>query len=160
MASLYRPLSEEKGTCCHKCGHVHVKGTAHPTPYLTGNRSCKKTQSVNELSLQSTGIPEFMEYVKQHPDAVDYLNFTSLSDLEEYLQDSKFEDWDELRKELEQYKKEIREVETDAYCPTCLAEYLVEYAEKIEEAEYKGRKVSLGKPFLTPDGPKKKIGLC
>ena len=98
MASLYRPLSEEKGTCCHKCGHVHVKGTAHPTPYLTGNRSCEKTQSV----------------------------------------------------------KEIREVETDAYCPTCLAEYLMEYAEKIEEAEYKGRKVSLGKPFLTPDGPKKR----
>ena len=27
---------------------------------------------------------------------------------------------------------------------------------KIFEAEYRGRKVSLGKPFLTPDGPKKR----
>ena len=26
----------------------------------------------------------------------------------------------------------------------------------LEEAEYKGRKVTLGKPFLTPDGPKKR----
>ena len=34
-------LNEKKGTCCHKCGHVHVKGTAHPTPYLTGKNNCK-----------------------------------------------------------------------------------------------------------------------
>lgn len=34
-------LNEKKGTCCHKCGHVHVKGTAHPTPYFTGKKSCK-----------------------------------------------------------------------------------------------------------------------
>ena len=27
---------------------------------------------------------------------------------------------------------------------------------KLEEAEYHGRKVTLGKPFLTPDGPKKR----
>ena len=29
-------------------------------------------------------------------------------------------------------------------------------SEELNEAEYKGRKVSLGKPFLTPDGPKKR----
>lgn len=34
-------LNEKKGTCCHKCGHVHVKGTAHPTPYNTGKNNCK-----------------------------------------------------------------------------------------------------------------------
>lgn len=34
-------LQEKKGTCCHKCGHVHVKGTSHPTPYLTGKKSCE-----------------------------------------------------------------------------------------------------------------------
>jgi len=46
--------------------------------------------------------------------------------------------------------------ETEDFCPTCLAEYLVEYANKLEEAEYHGRKVTLGKPFLTPGGPKKR----
>lgn len=34
-------LNEKKGTCCHKCGHVHVKGTPHPTPYFTGKQNCK-----------------------------------------------------------------------------------------------------------------------
>jgi len=34
-------LNEKKGTCCHKCGHVHVKGTPHPSPYFTGKKSCK-----------------------------------------------------------------------------------------------------------------------
>lgn len=34
-------LNEKKGTCCHKCGHTHVKGTSHPTPYNTGKSNCK-----------------------------------------------------------------------------------------------------------------------
>ena len=42
------------------------------------------------------------------------------------------------------------------YCPQCLAEYIEEHWNTLEEAEYKGRKVSLGKPFLTPGGPKKR----
>jgi hypothetical protein len=31
-----------------------------------------------------------------------------------------------------------------------------ERSKLLEEAEYHGRKVQLGKPFLTPDGPKKR----
>lgn len=38
-------LNEKKGTCCHKCGHVHVKGTVHPSPYFTGKRSCEFTKN-------------------------------------------------------------------------------------------------------------------
>ena len=38
-------LNEKKGTCCYKCGHVHVKGTAHPSPYFTGKRSCEFTKN-------------------------------------------------------------------------------------------------------------------
>lgn len=36
-------IKEEKGksTCCHLCGHKHVKGTPHPKPYLKGEKSCK-----------------------------------------------------------------------------------------------------------------------
>ena len=63
----------------------------------------------------------------------------------------------------EAYKKAVASAkkinamdETDSYCPTCLKEYLLEYADKLEEAEYQGRKVTLGKPFLTPGGPKKR----
>ena len=36
-----KSMLQEKATCCHKCGHVHVKGTTHPTPYRTGKNNCK-----------------------------------------------------------------------------------------------------------------------
>lgn len=89
-------LDEKKGTCCHRCGHVHVKGTSCPTPFLKGERSC--AHRVDE-------------------DTTDEVN---------------------------------------EYCTGCLMEYLLEYEHKLEEAEYRGRKVKLGKPFLTPGGPKKR----
>lgn len=41
------------------------------------------------------------------------------------------------------------------FCPGCLAKYIVERVKMLEEAEYHGRKVSLGKPFRTSGGPKK-----
>jgi len=43
------------------------------------------------------------------------------------------------------------------FCPACLAKYILENkkAGYLEEAEYQGRKVSLGKPFRTSGGPKK-----
>lgn len=48
------------------------------------------------------------------------------------------------------------ELSEGEFCPQCLAEYINECWNKLEEAEYRGRKVTLGKPFLTPDGPKKR----
>jgi hypothetical protein len=46
--------------------------------------------------------------------------------------------------------------EIDEYCPRCLMEYIVrKQMGPLEEAEYQGRKVSLGKPFRTSGGPKK-----
>ena len=41
----------------------------------------------------------------------------------------------------------------DRIVPNCVP---LEEQEELEEAEYKGRKVTLNKPFLTPDGPKKR----
>jgi len=60
--------------------------------------------------------------------------------------------------EHNQMRADVEEAinETDSYCTRCLIGYLEEYADKLEEAEYHGRKVSLGKPFLTPGGPKKR----
>lgn len=110
-------LDEKKGTCCHKCGHVHVKGTSCPKPYLTGDRSCARAK--NEMhTMIDDGADEFHQVS---------------ADVEEG-------------------------VEVENYCPQCLAEYILECWNNgmLEEAEYKGRKVTLGKPFLTPGGPKKR----
>lgn len=41
------------------------------------------------------------------------------------------------------------------FCKACLAEYIKENHNVLTEAEYQGRKVSLGKPFRTSGGPKK-----
>jgi hypothetical protein len=43
-------------------------------------------------------------------------------------------------------------------CNECAIKFLQELKANpvIGEAEYRGRKVSLGKPFYTPDGPKKR----
>lgn len=37
--------------------------------------------------------------------------------------------------------------ENENVCAACLGEYIKEYSEKLEEAEYQGRKVPLGKPM-------------
>jgi hypothetical protein len=43
------------------------------------------------------------------------------------------------------------------FCKQCLIEYILEASKNnfLNEAKYQGRKVSLGKPFRTPGGPKK-----
>jgi hypothetical protein len=46
--------------------------------------------------------------------------------------------------------------ETEHFCPQCLAEYIKSHTNSLHEAKYRGRTVTLGKPFLTPDGPKKR----
>ena len=34
-------IFEAKSTCCGRCGHKHVKGTACPKPFLSGKRHCR-----------------------------------------------------------------------------------------------------------------------
>jgi hypothetical protein len=56
--------------------------------------------------------------------------------------------------------------EAAGYCSSCLIEYIKRSVNENEcinvmspglnESEYHGRSVKLGKPFLTPDGPKKR----
>jgi hypothetical protein len=61
---------------------------------------------------------------------------------------------------LENLIKEcLEEIESEkTMCKECAIKFLQELKANpiLGEAEYKGRKVSLGKPFLTPDGPKKR----
>jgi hypothetical protein len=122
--------NEEKGTCCGKCGRVHVKGTSCPRPFLTGKSHCRNRK--NEDLRDPDDNPCWDGY---HPVGTKQKDGRTVPN-------------------CVPTKESIEE--TDAYCPSCLIEYLLEYEHKIEEAEYRGRKVTLGKPFLTPDGPKKR----
>ena len=150
-------MEEAKGTCCGKCGHVHVKGTSCPKPFSTGKNHCSRR--TNEMhTMDHDGVDEFHQV---------------RADIEESSEGL----WANIRakrargeksspKGSEAYKKAVAagkkinamdEVdEINEYCPQCLAEYIMENYNKLNEAEYRGRKVSLGKPFLTPGGPKKR----
>lgn len=200
-------MNEEKGTCCHKCGHVHVKGTACPKPYLTGKRSCerRKNESIEEIGAGDHRYQNIMKYVDtqiaQKPETAAELAakvvyfgqgnedlqqremqkyskidpITLQRKIETFLSTVDREEAIEIEKELgitvdelstmedfdsEEHKKlpaDYQEgLEYEHFCEACLAETLLEYKDKIEEAEYQGRKVQLGKPFNTPDGPKKR----
>ncbi len=210
-------LSEKKGTCCHKCGHVHVKGTKCPTPYLKGKRSCarrsleekvKRFQNlitaayfgktlkkelhtmdhhahdehhqvradIEEMSLGEPGVAPFIKFLTTNPEHlkafVKEFGFptentpeATLKHIVSYLDDIKYTgpEWKEFlawlttnHPDWETSQENETMDEINEYCTACLAEYLLEYEHKIEEAEYRGRKVQLGKPFLTPGGPKKR----
>ena len=41
----------------------------------------------------------------------------------------------------------MEELHEGEFCPHCLIEYILEHRTMLEEAEYKGRKVQLGKPM-------------
>jgi hypothetical protein len=134
-------MEEAKGTCCGKCGHVHVKGTSCPKPFLTGKHHCsRRTNEVETLDEKNKGLWANINAKKARGEK------SSPKGSEAY------------KKAVEAGNKLNEIDETDNYCPHCLAEYITECWNNgmIEEAEYHGRKVTLGKPFLTPGGPKKR----
>jgi hypothetical protein len=63
-------LNEKKSTCCHKCGHSHVKGTAHPTPYRTGKNSCKYNTTSEETKPTAPGDVTALEKTQQSATSV------------------------------------------------------------------------------------------
>ena len=147
-------MVEGKSTCCGKCGHAHVKGTSCPKPFLTGKSHCNRR--TNEMhTLDDDGPIEFHQVRADHVE--------NSKGLWANINAKRARGEAPARKGSEAYKKAVAagnkldEVdEINEYCPQCLAEYIMENYNKIEEAEYHGRKVSLGKPFLTPGGPKKR----
>jgi hypothetical protein len=146
-------MVEAKGTCCGKCGHVHVKGTSCPKPFLTGKHHCSR--KTNEMhTMQDDDANEFHQ-VRADVEEGLWANINA----------KKARGEKSSPKGSKAYKaavaagNKLNEIdETDDYCPHCLAEYITECwnSGMIEEAEYRGRKVTLGKPFLTPGGPKKR----
>jgi len=184
-------MVEAKGTCCGKCGHVHVKGTSCPKPFLTGKSHCSRR--TNEMhTMDDDGPIEFhqvradhveglenpkdnpcwrgyhpvgtkMKDGKEVPNCVPVNEEMSLEGLWANINAKKARGEKSSPKGSKAYKaavaagNKLDEVdETESYCPHCLVEYIMENYNKLNEAEYRGRKVSLGKPFLTPGGPKKR----
>ena len=60
---------------------------------------------IMELSPKSAGVQEFIEMVKETPGLLRHLHFKSFKALEEYIHDASYEDFSELKKEAEHFKK-------------------------------------------------------
>lgn len=64
----------------------------------------KKIQKlIVELSSNSHGVAEFLDFVGERPEILNHLNFTSIEDLKEYVMDATIKEFDELRKEVEEF---------------------------------------------------------
>lgn len=71
---------------------------------------------IMELSPNSYGVGEFLDFVRERPEVLSHLKFTSFEDLEDYIQDGNIKDFNELRMEVENFiqsRKEYVESEID-----------------------------------------------
>jgi hypothetical protein len=118
-----KPVEErlKKGEtgCCHKCGHSHRKGSAHVTPYRTGKNSCANRKSESSMKSNVIIYEEHPHDLPPDDKAIEEYDVVNKQDLREFLT----------------YWKE------NYLCESC------GYTETLEEAEYQGRKVKLGKPM-------------
>lgn len=57
-----------------------------------------------ELAPYSSGVQEFIDKVKQTPELLIHLRFNDLSDLEEYIENNGYNEFSELRNELEYFQ--------------------------------------------------------
>ena len=59
----------------------------------------QKVKLLYELSPKSTGVKEFIEHVKQTPGLLKFLGFRSFKALEEFILDSDYKEFNDLKKE-------------------------------------------------------------
>jgi hypothetical protein len=117
---------------------------------------------INELSEKSTGVEEFLAHAKKQE--YPFLQFPSFEDLKDYVLEASVDEFDELKAEAgidEAFfigEDEIDEYDVDEnnlYEVKDFIKFIKEYnsflAEAecgcVYEAEYRGRKVTLGKPM-------------
>jgi len=122
----------------------------------------KLSEVLNELSEKSTGVPEFLAHAEKQK--YPFLKFSSFKDLKDYVLDASIEEFQELKKEAnldEAFfigEDDIDEYDVDEnnlYEVKDFIKFMKEYNNMLAEAEcgcvyeaeYKGRKVQLGKPM-------------
>jgi hypothetical protein len=89
---------------------------------LTKRRVPPKNK-LNEINLSSVGVRDLIRRVSQDVKLLDFLNFDTAKDFVTFIQHGSLEDYYEIENEINQYDSQLN------------------------EAEYHGRKVQLGKPM-------------
>ena len=137
------------------------------------NRLVKRVVEENEMTEQGTNRYMFFSNLQQMKRQCEYLLDFDENQVEEILNDG--HDWaqdhiSEAKNNMDQVfdflmneiKGEDSKFQTESYLPNIRGKKIYEdqYGSvellPLQESEYKGRKVTLNKPFYTPDGPKKR----
>jgi hypothetical protein len=90
---------------------------------LVKRRVPPKNEELNEINLSSVGVRDLIRRVSQDDKLLDFLNFDTAKDFITFIQHGSLEDYYEIENEINQYDSQLN------------------------EAEYHGRKVTLGKPM-------------
>ena len=136
-------------------------------------RIVKRVVEENEMTEEGSNRYMFFSNLQQMKRQCEYLLDFDEEQVEEILNNG--HDWaqdhiSEAKNNMDQVfdflmneiKGEDSEYQTESYLPNIRGKKIYEdyYGSveilPIQESEYKGRKVTLGKPFYTPDGPKKR----
>ena len=137
------------------------------------NRLVKRVVEENEMTEEGTNRYMFFSNLQQMKRQCEYLLDFDEEQVEEILNNG--HDWaqdhiSEAKNNMDQVfdflmneiKGDDSDVKSESYLPNIRGKKIYEdqYGSveilPIQESEYKGRKVTLGKPFYTPDGPKKR----
>ena len=137
------------------------------------NRLVKRVVEENEMTEEGTNRYMFFSNLQQMKRQCEYLLDFDENQVEEILNDG--HDWaqdhiSEAKNNMDQVfdflmneiKGEDSKFQTESYLPNIRGKKIYEdqYGSvellPLQESEYKGRKVTLNKPFYTPDGPKKR----
>ena len=136
-------------------------------------RIVKRVVEENEMTEEGSNRYMFFSNLQQMKRQCEYLLDFDEEQVDEILNNG--HDWaqdhiSEAKNNMDQVfdflmneiKGEDSEYQTESYLPNIRGKKIYEdyYGSveilPIQESEYKGRKVTLGKPFYTPDGPKKR----
>lgn len=86
---------------------------------LFGEQILRAKRLIKELSPDSEGFKDILNSAKNYPEVLSHLKFTNLKSLEEYLLDANYQEFDEIRKEIQYFtdrrkrylKSEMDEIE-------------------------------------------------
>lgn len=156
-------VGEEEHSCdcgCNSCGdhdtselegHSGEYGDADGAPDKNMDGELSPDELEHHFDLNSDGgvtpyeYADHIEWHMQHPDVLRDRVKKAIGD------------YKEQKIELEEAVWQGAELEDGTpVCEACLIDLLDKSENSLFEAKYRGRTVKLGKPFLTPSGPKKR----
>jgi hypothetical protein len=166
-------VNEAKSTCCGKCGHMHVKGTSCPKPFLTGKRHCRnrKNEDIIQGSLiellddeccSRNTLNEGPELIKESLISEGLLyhidnNLPLRENTYRPLSDNYFELFIEARKLYTEGLLKVNEEDAELLESnigefgvyngvTVPLDYIFDINELINEIKYRGKEIKLNKP--------------